>query len=180
MGDIMLVINLFGAPGAGKSTAAAYIFANLKMKGINCELITEYAKDKLYEGSIEVFNNQLYLMSKQYFRMTRCYNKVDCIITDSPVLLSIIYNNNITVLDKTFNDLVYNIFNSFNNLNYFLYRSNNYVQQGRFQTEEESDEISFSIKNLLDDRNILYTAIQGIISNYNKIVDKVYLKLKMQ
>ena len=56
----MLVINLFGAPGAGKSTAAAYIFANLKMKGINCELITEYEKDKLYEGSVEVFNNQLY------------------------------------------------------------------------------------------------------------------------
>ena len=41
----MLVINLFGAPGAGKSTGAAYIFSLLKMYGINAELITEYAKD---------------------------------------------------------------------------------------------------------------------------------------
>ena len=36
-----LVVNLFGAPCAGKSTAAAYIFSQLKMKGINCELATE-------------------------------------------------------------------------------------------------------------------------------------------
>ena len=34
----MLVVNLFGAPGAGKSTGAAYIFSKLKMAGINAEL----------------------------------------------------------------------------------------------------------------------------------------------
>lgn len=44
-----IVINLFGGPGSGKSTGAAYIFSQLKMKGINCELITEYAKDKTWE-----------------------------------------------------------------------------------------------------------------------------------
>ena len=40
-----IVINLFGAPGAGKSTGAAYIFALLKMAGIEAELVTEFAKD---------------------------------------------------------------------------------------------------------------------------------------
>lgn len=63
-------------------------------------------------------------------------------------------------------------------MNYFLYRSNSYVQNGRFQTEEESDKIGISIKNLLDDRNILYTAFSGNVSNYNKIIDKAYLELK--
>ena len=43
----MLVVNLTGAPGAGKSTGAAYVFSQLKMRGINCELVTEYAKDKV-------------------------------------------------------------------------------------------------------------------------------------
>lgn len=43
----MILINLFGAPGTGKSTGAAYIFSQLKMKGINAELVTEFAKDKL-------------------------------------------------------------------------------------------------------------------------------------
>ena len=40
-----MIINLFGGPGTGKSTGAAYIFAKLKMCGVNCELITEFAKD---------------------------------------------------------------------------------------------------------------------------------------
>jgi len=47
----MLVVNLFGAPGAGKSTGAAYIFSQLKMAGINAELVTEFAKDKVWEES---------------------------------------------------------------------------------------------------------------------------------
>ena len=50
----MIVVNLFGAPGAGKSTGAAYIFAMLKMAGINAELVTEFAKDKVYEETKEV------------------------------------------------------------------------------------------------------------------------------
>lgn len=43
----MYVVNLFAQPGAGKSTGAAYIFAKLKMAGVNAELITEFAKDKV-------------------------------------------------------------------------------------------------------------------------------------
>ena len=33
-----LVVNLFGGPGSGKSTGAAYVFARLKMLGYNAEL----------------------------------------------------------------------------------------------------------------------------------------------
>ena len=50
-----LVVNLYGAPGSGKSTGAAYIFAELKMLGINCELITEFASDEKRE--IIAYNN---------------------------------------------------------------------------------------------------------------------------
>ena len=35
----MIVVNLFGVPGAGKSTGAAYVFSKLKMQGINAELV---------------------------------------------------------------------------------------------------------------------------------------------
>ena len=45
----MLIINLFGAPGAGKSTGAAYVFSQLKAAGVNAELVTEFAKDKVWE-----------------------------------------------------------------------------------------------------------------------------------
>ncbi len=62
----MLVVNLFGAPGAGKSTGAAYIFSKLKMAGINAELVTEFAKDKVWEESKAVFQNQAYIFGKVF------------------------------------------------------------------------------------------------------------------
>lgn len=60
----MLVVNLFGAPGAGKSTGAAYVFSQLKMRGINAELVTEFAKDKVWEENDEVFKHQEYIFGK--------------------------------------------------------------------------------------------------------------------
>lgn len=45
----MIIINLYGSPGSGKSTAAAYIFSKLKMKGVECELVTEVAKDLVWD-----------------------------------------------------------------------------------------------------------------------------------
>ena len=36
-----LLVNLYAGPGAGKSTGAAYIFAKLKMAGIDCEYVSE-------------------------------------------------------------------------------------------------------------------------------------------
>lgn len=41
----MIVVNLYGGPGVGKSTGAAYVFARLKEAGVVAELVTEFAKD---------------------------------------------------------------------------------------------------------------------------------------
>ena len=46
-----IVINLFAGPGVGKSTTAARVFAELKLKGVNCEMALEFAKDKVWEES---------------------------------------------------------------------------------------------------------------------------------
>ncbi len=60
-----LIVNLFGGPGAGKSTMAAGLFSELKWRGINCELATEYAKEKVWEESYAIFENQIYIFGKQ-------------------------------------------------------------------------------------------------------------------
>lgn len=165
----MYVINLFGQPGAGKSTGAAYIFSQLKLRGINAELVTEFAKDKVYEETKEVFNNQIYIFGKQYFRMSRIAKKVDVIITDSPLLLSSFYTSGESY-DKELNDLVLKVFNSFNNFNFFIKRIKEYNPSGRFQTEDESDKIAIQMQDFLRGRNIPYKVETGDIEGYNNIL----------
>lgn len=164
-------------PGAGKSTGAAYIFSQLKMNGVNAELITEFAKDKVWEKNKEVFKNQAYLFGKQSFKMSRCRDKVDCIVTDSPLPLSIFYNND-KVLGEDFNRTVLNVFTSYNNMNYLLLRNKPYNPIGRHQSEEESDALKEPMINLLRSRNIGYTEVFGDIEGYAKIVNDVLKALE--
>lgn len=172
-----LVVNLFGVPGAGKSTGAAYIFYKLKINGINTELVTEFAKDKVWEESSEVFKNQSYIFGKQSFRMTRCVDKVDVIVTDSPLPLSILYNNDIR-LTENFNKSVMDVFNSYDNVNYLLIRTKPYNQSGRIQTEDESNALEEPIKNLLKERNIEYKTVNGEYTGYETIVKEVLQIIK--
>ena len=168
----MIVVNLFGVPSAGKSTGAAYIFSKLKMNGVNAELITEFAKDKVWENNEEVFKNQAYLFGKQSFRMSRCKDKVDVIVTDSPLPLSIFYNQD-EVLGEDFNNTVMNVFNSYSNLNYLLSRVKPYNPVGRHQTEEESDKLKEPMVALLNNRRIQYTEHPGSSEGYDAIVTQV-------
>lgn len=172
----MIVINLFGVPGAGKSTGAAYIFSKLKMMGVNAELVTEFAKDKVWEESKEVFNNQAYIFGKQYFRISRCAGKVDVIITDSPLLLSVLYNDS-ELLGEDFNALVLKVFNSYNSLNYLLDRDKPYNPKGRRQTEEESNALLSPLVDLLEATDTEYVTMKGNIDNYEQIINDVINKL---
>lgn len=174
----MIVVNLFGVPSAGKSTGAAYIFSKIKMAGINAELITEFAKDKVWEENSEVFkpDNQCYLFGKQFYRMSRCRDKVDIIVTDNPLPLSIFYNKS-EVLGEDFNKTIMNCFNSFDNISYLLLRDKPYNPKGRLQTEAESDALKEPLINLLQSRNIKYEAVKGNIDEYDKIADYVIHKI---
>lgn len=173
-----IIVNLFGAPGAGKSTSAAYIFSKLKMLGINAELVTEYAKDKLWEENPAPFKNQLYILAKQYFRITRCAEKVDVIITDSPILLNILYNKNKSILDENFDRLVCNIHNFYNSFNVYINRTVAYEPIGRFQNEEESNIVGEQTIRLLEEKQVPYITITNDISEYDEIVDKISLMSK--
>jgi hypothetical protein len=172
----MILVNLFGGPGAGKSTGAAYIFSQLKMAGVNAELVTEFAKDKVWEGNKEVFKNQAYIFGKQYFKISRCADKVDVIITDSPLLLSIVYNDN-PVLGDSFNETVKNVFSSFNSMNYILSREKEYNPVGRNQTESEAKEVDVQVRAMLDQEKIPYEVVAGNELGYDYIVDRVLEQL---
>ena len=76
-----IVINLIGGPGSGKSTAAAELFAFLKKAGRSCEVAWEFAKDKVFEESYRVLDDQIYIFAKMYHKLYRLSGKVEFIIT---------------------------------------------------------------------------------------------------
>jgi hypothetical protein len=164
-----LVVNLTGAPGAGKSTGAAIIFAELKKRGINVELVTEFAKDKTWEHNATALTCQEYVFGKQSYRLARCRNDVDVIVTDSPLPLGLVYNNN-PALDHHFTAVVLNVFNTYENINFFINRVKPYNPKGRNQTAEESDQLSIVIKNLYNNNNIGFIEINGDAEGYNTAI----------
>lgn len=174
-----MVVNLFGAPSAGKSTGAAYIFSKLKLAGINAELVTEFAKEKCWEDNTEVFKpgNQIYLFGEQFYRMNRLRDKVSVIVTDSPLPLNIIYND-CDLLGEPFNEIVMRCFDSFHNFSYLVVRDKPFNPSGRRQTEAESDRIRVEIANLLDYEDIPYKIVKGCQSDYDLIVDEILAVLK--
>ena len=169
-----LVINLFGAPGAGKSTGAAIVFAELKKRGVNAELVTEFAKDKTWEGNATALGCQEYVFGKQSYRLARCRADVDVIVTDSPLPLSLLYVTDPALLgDGAFQKVVMNVFNSYNNLNYYVNRVKPYNPKGRNQTEAESDALVEPLFKLIVDNGINVKAIHGDDAGYAAVVEEV-------
>lgn len=162
-----IVVNLFAGPGVGKSTNAAKIFAELKMKGVNCEMALEFAKDKVWEESFRTMDDQIYIFGKQFHRIWRLKDKVDVIICDSPLPISIVYDKENS---NAFHQLIMEQFNKFHNLNFYLKRSAAYQQEGRIQTEEEARKVDKIVENVLADYKIPFITLD-IDSVSSSIVD---------
>ncbi|MFW9871645.1 MAG: AAA family ATPase [Candidatus Thorarchaeota archaeon] len=156
----MKVINLFGGPGAGKSTTAAGLFFKMKTNNMKVELVTEFAKDLVYaERFKELRTNQVYITAKQYSKLERVRDQVDYVISDSPLILGLQY-----IPENYFNffePLVRELHYSFNNINIFIKRVKEYRNYGRYQTEEESDNMSNKIQELLNSNGIVYSIVNG-------------------
>lgn len=155
----MIVINLWGAPGSGKSTLAAELFSIMKKRSLNVELVTEFAKDMTWENNMTAIGCQEYIFGNQSWRLERLRDKVDFIITDSPLPLSILYNNEKRINKNDFSNVVMDVFNSFKNVNYVMTRKYDYIENGRNETEEEANDIQKNMMNLLLEKNIDHTLI---------------------
>lgn len=172
-----IVVALVGAPGAGKSTMAAAVFAKLKMLDVNCELVAEFAKDKVWEQNYTALANQIYIFAKQYYRLSRCEDKVDVIVTDSPVCLTPLYSVESPDINEPLCSLALAAYRKYDNLCYFVRRVKKYNPAGRLQTEQESDQKALVLKDMLEKHSISYTCIDGKLECVDTIVDDVMKRL---
>ena len=165
----MKVINIIGEPSCGKSTTSAMLFALMKQKGFNVELVTEFAKELLYDENITAFKNQDYIFAEQRRRITRLEGKVDYVITDSPLLLHLHYiNQNNT--PRSLIPFMLDCIEEHENIYFLLDRKHNYEDRGRFQNEEEAKKIRDSIKYILYKHNIDFYDL----TTDNDLVDKIH------
>jgi nicotinamide riboside kinase len=162
----MKVINIFGGPGAGKSTTAAGVFHAMKKQRLEVELVTEYAKDMTWEGRKNILNDQLYVLAKQNRRLHRLRGQVDYIISDSPLILGLIYAQ--PDYFDAFSPFLMEVFNSYDNINIMLSRDFEYNPNGRNQTADEASQIDADLEGLLQRNNVPYYMVTN-----NPEVDRV-------
>ena len=156
----MKVINLFGGPGVGKSTVAADLFAMMKREGHNVELVNEYAKEVTWEGHFSYLDDEFYILAHQNRRLVRLKDKVDYVITDSPILLGLAYTPS-NYYPQYFSKFIHEVWNSYDNINIVLQRElKKYIEAGRNQKYEEA---------LVKDK-MMVTLLEGNKNEYFKTV----------
>jgi len=174
------VINIFGGPGVGKSTIATGLFYEMKRQGYNVEYVTEYAKQLTYDERFNVLEqDQLYIFAKQHRKIYRLREKCDYIITDSPLILSILYfrlNPGISFYNEYhLEGLIEGTFNHYPNMNIILNRNDRYKYQeeGRNQNEDGAKEIDRILKHLLLSLNIPHELLLSGDTTVNHIMRMV-------
>lgn len=160
------IINLFGGPSSGKSTITSGLFYELKRRNISCDNPYEFPKQVAWEDNQSQITDQLYIFANQHRGIVRSYGKVDYIILDSPILLSLAYKDGYdngypaSLYGENFNTMVLDVFNKYENINIFLDRPDDFEDNGRFQNKEQSLSFDKKIKGILDDNKISYRTLK--------------------
>lgn len=156
-----VVINAFAGAGAGKTTACHMIAAELKKRGYVAEYVSEYAKDLVWDKKYAMLDgkerNQFEILKEQLHRMDNKIGKVDFIVTDAPVLLNQIYNQELTDYYK---EMLISINTDYSNFNFFINRN-----PEEFQQEDRK------IKELLSEYNLEYQEYTH--ETLENLVDKI-------
>ena len=141
------VISLAAGPGAGKSTLAAALFAEMKRRRFSVELVTEYAKECTYDKAWCHLGDQFNVLAQQNYRLTRLEGKVEWVITDSPLFLTLIYCKESE--RDFFRPIVHGLWNRYHNQAFMLRRTSRPFQQfGRNENLEQAVRIDEKIANL--------------------------------
>lgn len=163
-------INLFGGPGVGKSTRAAELFAEMKKEGESVELVTEVAKDFIWEERSSTMKIQPYVTIKQYRNLERLKGKVDYVITDAPILLGCVYAEIFAQdLPSSYKDFIVDLHREVlsPSINIILKREFDYDTTGRYQNEDEARDIDERIERWVKNTSIYQKSYAKDVTPFN-------------
>lgn len=176
-------INLYGGPGSGKSTTAAWLFSELKLRGYSVEHVNEYVKGWAYQGRKVKRFDQIYLFGKQHqSEYSVLTNGVKNVVTDSPLILPCLYGEIYCgkEISIPLEMLVKEYDKHYPCLNIFLDRGKKtYVQEGRYESYEKAKEIDRLTKDKLVEfygengyKIFSYQDRSGILEVVEQAIDK--------
>lgn len=175
------VIGLIGGSGLGKSTTAAGLYYELKLRGLSVELVREYVKSWAWEGKKVGPYDQAYLFGKQTRYESLLYGKVDYIITDSPVVLSPIYEQFYTgqsVVDQAALKYLSNAAEKgVKHYHVILERNKPFDTRGRYETEDQARAVDAFVPKWLTDNNVSYVkSVASDRERVQEIIDMLEIK----
>ncbi len=129
----MKIINLIGGPNTGKTTTALGLTYLMKMAGYRVKYVSEYAEEMVYEERSNILEDQLYILAKQNRRLHRLRGLVDYVVTDSPLVLGLVYAKDGG--SPELRSLIHNYWNQYDNATFMLGRNSQmkFETQGRVQ-----------------------------------------------
>lgn len=168
-----VVCNLFGGPGVGKTSTAYALTGLLKKKGVLAEYVPEAIKWRIYRGTDMGGKIRQDLLAAEQFEMLYLLkDKVNVIVTDSPLLLQVAYHDE-TNSSPALTKRTIELFDEFDNYNVVLQRAHAYDGRHRYQTEEQADEKHKQIVQLLNEHHYGYV----VLPTHETIEQDIYLNL---
>lgn len=169
---------LFSGPGCGKSTTSARLFSHLKMLGHDVEHIPEYIKSWVYEGKKPVSYDQFYVFAKQLKSEDTVLRTVQTIVTDCPVMLNVAFSCFYdTPGCKEMISIAQQFDEDFEPLNFFIERTVNYVQKGRYESQEQAVAFDQFLYGFLT-KNLQHTLHCVKVDDIDKIISLVENKIR--
>lgn len=174
----MIVLNLLGEPGVGKSVSAAGIFYEFSINKFKSEVIPEVAKGYAWETPKDsngkalthpIFGQQIFLLGEQNRMLERVIGQREIAIMECPLIMTAIYKPE--EYFASFVPLVLEQFNSYKNINIVLERNHEFDPQGRIHDEVQAKEVKSKLIDFLDVHNITYVKMKTH-DNINKQIVK--------
>lgn len=176
------VVNLLGGSGLGKSTTAANVFGELKGRGEVTELVREFVKEWAWAGKKVGPFGQSIIYGQQLERESTLYNKVEFIVTDSPLLLCPVYqrhyNGHESIKHCVFKDLKIAEDMNVVHINFLLKRMKPFDPRGRYEDEKTAKLIDKKVESFLIYHGIDYISVDCDDQDRVKFITDTIISLR--